>query len=122
MDDNHPPIILAPIPAATRIDVAPMARVMLGFAGVRDALAQPAYSHEFDFPGDPEASRCIWRVRDTNTGAMLVAWDQDSPAQTPAETTEWLVWWADGEGHPRSGQWMLDVLLGDTAGGQVVML
>lgn len=116
------PIVLAPVPAAEQLEVQPLARVVLSFAGVREALAQPAYNHESGFPGDAEASRCVWRVRDSSTGALLVVWDEHSKAPTPSLTTDWLAWWRDGDGYPMSGQRMLDVLLGEDAGGQVLPL
>ena len=113
------PIELAPIPIDEQLAVAPLATLRLSFAGVREALAQPHYSHDPDFPGDPDRSRVVWRVRDHRSGAVLVIWDYEAPEPTPAQTASWLLWWQDGRGKPGSGRRMADLLVGEIAGGVI---
>ena len=111
------PIELAPVPIDERLPVEPLATLHLSFAGVREALAQPHYNHDAGFPGDPETSRVVWRVRDRRSGAVLVVWDHQAPEATPAQTGSWCVWWQDGPSTPGSGRRMADLLIGEGAGG-----
>lgn len=119
---NNDLIELAPVPLDEHLPVEPLARLSGSFAMIREALAQPHYSHDPGFPGDPEASRVCWRVRDRRSGASLVVWDHRAPEATPAQTGLWCVWWQDGSGKPGSGRRMADVLIGEDAGGVISLV
>ena len=110
-------IELAPVPLDEQLPVEPLATLRLSFAGVREALAQPHYSHDPGFLGSADRSRVVWCVRDRRSGAVLVVWDDGAPEATPAQTDSWCVWWRDGESKPGSGRRMADLLLGEGAGG-----
>lgn len=116
-------IELAPVLVDEHLPVKPLATLRLSFAGVREALAQPHYSHDPGFPGDPDVSRVVWRVRDRRSGALLVVWDHDgAPEFTPAQTAFWFVWWQDGPNRSGSGRRMANLLIGADAGGLIEVL
>lgn len=115
-------IELAPVPTDEQLPVEPLATLTLSFAGVREALAQPLYSHDPGFPGDPDRSRVTWRVRDRHSGAVLVVWDCQASEATPAQTTTWSVWWQDGIGNIGSGRRMAEILMGENADGKLSLL
>jgi len=110
---------LFPIAIDESLAVQPMATLRAGYDHIASILGQPFWRDLPDFPGDPLTSRVMWRVRDTITGAYLVIWDDNSDADTPADTTVWRVWWRDGDGHVGSGEKLLDVTVGKETGGEV---
>ncbi|MBX2851629.1 MAG: hypothetical protein KTR15_07790 [Phycisphaeraceae bacterium] len=120
--NQDPELELAPVGSDEQLAVEPIASLTLSFAGVREALAQPHYSHDTGFPGDAETSRVCWRVRDRRSGALLVVWDDRASEPTPAQTASWLVWWQDGPGKRGSGRRVADLLIGTDAGGVIVPL
>src|SRR4051812_29632343 len=85
------------------------------FAGIVKACGQPLYREDEGFPGDPKTSRVAWEVGD-KTGAWLSIVDDRASERTPAETTDWIVAWIDGPGHPGSGRRLFDYAIGATAG------
>ena len=116
------PIELEPILPGEACIIMPTARLYGSFAMIREALAQPTYSHDTGFSRDPELSRVFWQVRDRHSRAMLAVWDEEAEAPTPADTEDWLVWWEDGPGKPGSGRRMADLLIGEKAGGAMIDL
>jgi hypothetical protein len=127
--DSHPcccpalsaMIKLAPIPPALTITLTDEARLFNTFENLREALGDPHWRDDPDFPAgfDPELSRCAWRVCDRRSGATMAIWDEESPTRTPAETTSWIVAWSDGPGRPGSGRLLVDETVGTRAGGRV---
>jgi len=113
------PIELQPVPTAERVTHQHTAELRTPYDRIAEALGQPHWRDDPGFPGDAAHSRVVWRVRDRHTGAVLVVWDEDSDAPTPALTAVWRVAWADGPDHSGSGRRMLDATVGEQAGGAI---
>ncbi len=113
-------IELQPIPTTERIKYQHTGTLRTPYDRIAEALGQPHWRDDPGFPGDPKHSRVMWRVRDRGTGAVLVVWDHDTEAPTPALTPVWCVAWTDGHGLAGSGRRMLDVTVGEQASGEVV--
>jgi hypothetical protein len=114
-----PTNVLQAVPVDEKIATWAIAKLKQRFEVLVNAFGQPNWREEPAFPGNPATARVIWRVRDPQTGAVVCVWDYKSSARTPAENTQWRVYWRDGSEHPGSGRHLLTDTVGESAGGVV---
>jgi hypothetical protein len=113
-----PTNVLQTVPLDEKIATWAIARLKQRYEVIAEALGQPNCREEPGFPGNPTTARVIWRVRDPQTNAVVCIWDYKSAALTPAQNTQWRVYWRDGE-LAGSGRHLLAETVGESAGGVV---
>jgi hypothetical protein len=114
-----PTEIVQAVPVQEKIATWAIAQLRQRYDLIVEAFGPPCFREDADFPGNPETARVIWRERDPQTGAVVCIWDYKSAARTPAENTQWRVYWRDGLDQPGTGRQLLGDTIAESAGGVV---